>query len=79
MKWYSNIQIENEEIPRELAPILAGFPKLERARTNLEDQFFYRWALADTRAVAGFLAFFRRSFAILLIEYVNMMLNPRTA
>lgn len=70
VKWYSNIQIENEEIPRELAPVLPGFSKLERARTTLDDQFFYRWGLTDTRSVASFLAFFRRSFAIL--GYVNV-------
>lgn len=70
VKWYSNIQIENEEIPRELAAVLAGFPKLERARTKLDDQFFYRWGVADTKTVAAFLTFFRRSFAIL--GYINV-------
>jgi len=69
VRWYSNVQIERDEIPRSLAPVLAGFPKLQRSRTNLDDQFFYRWGVADTKAVAAFLAFFRRSFAI--IGYVN--------
>lgn len=65
IRWYTNIQIDSEEIPRTLAGVLVGFPKLERARTSLDDQFFYRWGIADTKAVAGFLAFFRKSFAIL--------------
>ncbi|MDT4290176.1 hypothetical protein RO575_11455 [Methylomonas sp. MO1] len=63
--WFSNLQIDEDKIPRELGNVLSGFPKLERSRTNLDDQFFYRWAIADTKEVAVFLAFFRRSFAIL--------------
>ena len=69
VRWFTNIQINNEEIPHALEDILRVFPRLERARTNLEDQFFYRWGMADTKEVAVFLAFFRRSFAIL--AYVN--------
>jgi len=53
-----------------LAPLVSGFPVLERSRTKLDDQFFYRWGLAtDSKAVGVFLAFFRRSFAML--GYVN--------
>jgi hypothetical protein len=65
VRWYTNLQVEVAEIPRSLAAVLNGFPKLERSRMNLDDQFFYRWGIADTRNVAGFLAIFRRSFAIL--------------
>jgi hypothetical protein len=67
--WFSNLQIEGDEIPRSLATVLKEFPKIERSRTNLDDQFFYRWGMADTKEVAAFLAFFRRSFAML--GYVN--------
>lgn len=70
IRWFTNVQIEADEIPRSLAPLLSGFPVLERSRTKLDDQFFYRWGLAkDSTAVAVFLAFFRRSFAML--GYVN--------
>jgi hypothetical protein len=70
IRWFTNVQIDADEIPRSLAPLLSNFPKLERSRTKLDDQFFYRWAVAtDTKAVGAFLAFFRRSFAIL--GYVN--------
>jgi hypothetical protein len=31
----------------------------------LDDQFFYRWVLAEEKSLAVFLAFFRRSFALL--------------
>lgn len=65
IRWFSNLQIENEEIPRSIAPILAGFPKLERSRIKLDDQFFYRWVVVDTKRSGAYLAFFRRSFAIL--------------
>jgi len=63
--WFSNLQIEQDKIPRELRDVLSGLPKLERSRINLDDQFFYRWTVADTKETAVFLAFFRRSFAIL--------------
>lgn len=69
VRWFSNIQIDGDEIPRSIAPVLAGFPKLERSRIKLDNQFFYRWGVADTKAVAAFLAFFRKSFAI--VGYVN--------
>ena len=69
VRWYSNLQIEHDEIPRELADLLVGIPKLQRARTNLNEQFFYRWAASDTNAMTAFLAFFRQSLAIL--TFVN--------
>ena len=69
VRWYSNLQIENDEIPRDLAEVLLGFPKLERAKNDLQDQFFYRWGLSDTKTMAAFLCFFRHSFAIL--AFVN--------
>src|SRR6266851_3544450 len=65
MRWFTNVQIDADEIPRSLAPLVSNFPMLERARTKLDDQFFYRWVVAEERSVAVFLAFFRRSFAIL--------------
>lgn len=64
-RWYTNIQIEADEIPRDLAPLLSGFPVLQRARTKLDDQFFYRWVVSQEKNMAVFLSFFRRSFAIL--------------
>lgn len=69
VRWYSNLQIESDQLPRELADLLVGLPRLQRASTNLQDQFFYRWAVTDTKAMAAFLCFFRQSFAIL--AFVN--------
>lgn len=69
VRWYSNLQIENEEIPRQLAEIVRVVPTLERCNTNLCDQFFYRYGITDTQKLAVFLAFFRRSFAVL--GYLN--------
>ena len=75
VRWYSNLQIEHDEIPRELANLLVGLPTLQRANTNLNEQFFYRWVVSDTKAMTAFLAFFRQSFAILV--FVNSSeLNP---
>lgn len=64
-RWFTNMQIEADHIPRELDPLLKNFPVLQRANTKLDDQFFYRWVTADEKSIAVFLAFFRRSFAIL--------------
>ena len=63
--WFTNLKIENDEIPRSLSNLLSGFPRLKRARTNLDDQFFYRWCVFEAKEQAVFLAFFRQSFAIL--------------
>src|SRR5262245_2468298 len=60
VKWWTNLQIEAEAIPRQLASSLPGMPSLERARTNLDEQFFYRFGVSETKSTAGFLAFFRR-------------------
>ena len=67
--WFSNLQIENGELPREIASLVSNFPKLERCNTNLFDQFFYRYVVSDCGTQAVFVAFFRQSFAIL--GYVN--------
>jgi hypothetical protein len=78
--WYSNIQIFNEEIPRSIADVLVGFPDtIERARTNLGNQFFYRWGINPNKEAAGFLAFFREAFALigyLMIDADRFTLRP---
>jgi hypothetical protein len=69
IRWYSNLQIENDEIPEELAPLVSGFPSLKRSNMDLSDQFFYRFGVTDDLKASVYLTFFRRSFAIL--GYVN--------
>jgi hypothetical protein len=64
-RWYSNVQIDNNEIPRELAEVLPSMPKFERASRSLVNQFFYRVGVTDDKRMATFLAFFRQSFCIL--------------
>ncbi len=65
MRWYTNIQINADEISRTLASITPYAPKLERNANPLHEQFFYRWGITDTKNMGAFLAFFRQSFAIL--------------
>lgn len=67
--WFSNLQIEGNELPKEIAGLVSNFPKLERCNTNLYDQFFYRYVFSDCGHLAVFVAFFRQSFAIL--GYIN--------
>jgi hypothetical protein len=64
VRWWTNLQVEAGEIPRSLATVLNGFPKVERSTLNLDDQFLYRWGITDTRNVAGFLTILRQSFVI---------------
>ena len=70
VRWFTNLQIDNDSIPKELAGLLCQFPRLERSRMDLADQFFYRYVVADDEKISVFLSFFRRSFAIL--GYVAM-------
>ncbi|MEJ1369161.1 MAG: hypothetical protein RPU32_10430 [Candidatus Sedimenticola sp. (ex Thyasira tokunagai)] len=63
IKWYSNLQIERGDIPRELAPVVGSFPVLERSSKILDDQFFYRYGNTEDYSMAAFLVFFRQSFA----------------
>lgn len=64
VRWYSNLQVDNDAIPRELADVMPLFPKLERARTMLSDQFFYRIGVVEEKTMATFLAMFRTAFAL---------------
>jgi hypothetical protein len=64
-RWFSNLQIDADEIDRSIASVIPFAPKLERNTQPLDEQFFYRWGVTDTKRMAAFLAFFRRSFAVL--------------
>lgn len=65
-RWETNAKDLDQAFPRDvLAPLLQGMPELRRANTNLKDQFFYRFAVADTKNAAAFLAFFNQSLAML--------------
>jgi hypothetical protein len=71
--WYTNLQLEAGKILSNLENVMPGFPKLERSRQDLGDQFFYRWGVADTGNVAVFLAKFRQSFGI--VRYLHQNIN----
>jgi hypothetical protein len=65
-RWFSNAQNLDEMLPRDtLAPLLGGFADLKRESTSLKDQFFYRYAIADTKNAAAFLAFFNQAIVML--------------
>ena len=69
LKWYSNLQIENDILPKELAYLTNKIPNIIRCKQDLKDQFFYRYDLTECKNEGMFLAFFRKSFAIL--GYIN--------
>jgi hypothetical protein len=65
IKWFTNLQVENGALPRELAELLRGMPELVRSNNSLNNQFFYRYVVSDCGGLASFLVFFRQSFAML--------------
>jgi hypothetical protein len=72
-KWFTNTQNLDELLPRDvLAPLLKGFPELKREKTTLNDQFFYRYALADSKKASAFLIFFNQSIAMLGFIFPNI-------
>lgn len=64
-RWYSNLQVNADQIPRTLVQVVPSIPVLERNAALLNDQFFYRWGVTDAKTMAAFLAFFGQSFAML--------------
>jgi hypothetical protein len=67
VRWFSNIQIDAGEVPASLQALMTTFPKLERSRTDLSDQFNYSIGLAqDGELRMGiFSAGFHTSFSVL--------------
>jgi hypothetical protein len=64
VRWYANVQINADEIDRDIATITPSIPNLKRNTMALNDQFTYRWGITVTERMGAFLAFFRQSFAI---------------
>lgn len=65
-RWFTNSQNLDEMLPRDiLAPLLKEFSELKRENTSLDDQFFYRFSVADTKRAAVFLIFFSQSLVVL--------------
>lgn len=64
-KWWSNVQVMDGQIPEQIAQHLLGVPELKRSNRLLDNQFTYRWTIAESEDAAVFLAFFREAFAIL--------------
>ena len=71
LKWFTNLQVLNGEIPEEFFSQLAGLSDTQRCNTNLQDQFFYHYAISEKRG-AGFIAVFRMSFVIVGIVKKNV-------
>ena len=75
LKWYTNLQVVNGEIPEEVENSLLGHSATRRCNTNLEDQFFYKFGITEKHS-AVFVAVFRMSFAIVgIVKNVAEELN----
>jgi hypothetical protein len=65
-RWTTNGSDLDEVFPRNvLQPLLSGFPSLLRTKTTLDDQFFYRYAIAEASEAAVFLTLFNDTLAML--------------
>jgi len=64
IRWFSNIEIASDFLPRELATFLKGYPDIIRCNTSLLDQFSYGYVFSECGKLSIFLCFFRKSFAI---------------
>jgi hypothetical protein len=63
-RWYSNFQMFDGSVPEEVATMIGGQPTLQRCKTNLDDQFSYRFSAGPDIKASMFWVWFRRSFAI---------------
>jgi hypothetical protein len=70
LKWYTNLQVVDGEIPEEVENSLLGYSLIRRCNTNLEDQFFYKFGKTEEHS-AVFVTVFRMSFAIVGIVKNN--------
>lgn len=70
-KWYSNLQLATEAIPEMLTKLLNRTVEVRRAKTSLDDQFKYFYAVTESNRMSAFLIFFHESFAILGMVNTN--------
>jgi hypothetical protein len=67
VRWYSNYQINNNEIPRDFAKVLPFGGKVMNGKTDLRNQFSYGYGIVESpeQKMMTFLALFHESFGIL--------------
>jgi hypothetical protein len=64
-RWWSNIQVIRGEVPRNVTELLNQFGgELCRAKTSLNDQFWYQFGLTETQEMGGYLAVFNQCTAL---------------
>lgn len=63
--WFSNLQVKNGAIPKEVVGCLSQNPRLERNSINLDSQFNYKYLISECDKNAVFLVSLRHSFWIL--------------
>lgn len=71
INWYTNLQIANDESPKEISSILPGSPEINRCNTSLGNQFFYNYGVSECRRAAGFSIQFRESFSVIGIMFTS--------
>lgn len=69
LRWYTNLQVENGEIPPEMKSILSNIPPLVRCKTSLGDQFAYAYGITDCKGGSAYIINFRKSFSLVGFVY----------
>lgn len=64
VRWFSNYDAVNGDIPPELSNLAQGVNTLQQGKWTVDDQFFYTWAVADTREAGFYVGYFRQSFIV---------------
>lgn len=70
---FTNTRFHSSNFPIEQFSVLREKPILSRSKVSLEDQFSYRYAVADDGEIAAFLVQFGESMGMLLLAYENAL------
>ncbi len=71
LRWYTNLEFLLGRLPEQVSQALGGTPKIVRANTSLQEQFYYFYAITECALASAYLIVFRNSFAILGFVYSN--------
>lgn len=76
VKWFTNVQMIDGEIPDQILQLLDSGPNLIRSRKILNDQFSYGSATTHNGDAGVHFAIFRQSFAIVTFIYMDANAAP---
>ncbi len=75
-RWVNNVDPIEDQVPVDFVKLLGGRPIIERAKTNLEDQFNYVCGGPEDGSKAAYYVTFRLSFALFGIVDLDLPVLP---